>query len=164
MHVRTSRGKIIVRRKVDDRRKATAAEVISTDDRITSDSYKIKSGNPNLNEDVWLKIMGIAGHHDVISNQKYTTQRLTLRSILHMILAKEENGIRRPPVMIPTHKPTAFLTSLYFMMTGEDFKGVTPHVDKTIHEERKKAVIDYINERLLAFGEKRKKTRGTTSY
>ena len=157
MHVHTSQGKVTVRRKVIVGEKTNTAEVISSDDRIDSGDYKVKKGTPNLNEDVWLKIMGITEHHDIISTQKYKTQRLTIRSILHMILVKEENVIQRQSVLIPTYQSTAFLSSLYFMMTGEDFKGVTPHIDKAIREERKKAVIDYINERLLAIGEKRKK-------
>ncbi len=157
MHVHTSRGEIIVRRKVDDGDKTNSAEVISTDSRIDSGDYKVKKGSPNLNEDVWLKIMGVIEHHDIISTQKYKTQRLTIRSILHMMLVKEENVIQRPSVLIPTYQSTAFLSSLYFMMTGEDFKGVTPHIDKAIREERKKAVIDYISERLTAIGEKKKK-------
>lgn len=157
MNVHTSHGEVIVRRKVNDGDKVNTAEVISSDSRIDSGDYKVKKGTPNLNEDVWLKIMGVTEHHDIISTQKYQTQRLTIRSILHTMLVKEENVIQRPSVMLPTYKPTAYLSSLYFMMTGEDFKGVTPHIDKAIREERKKAVIDYINERLVAIGEKKKK-------
>lgn len=157
MYVHTSRGKVIVRRRVEDGDKTTTAEVISSDNRVDSGNYKIKKGTPNLNEDVWLKIMGVTEHHDIISTQKYKTQRLTIRSILHMMLVKEENIIQRPSVLIPPYQSTAYLSSLYFMMTGEDLKGITPHIDKAIREERKKAVIDYINERLNVIGEKKKR-------
>lgn len=157
MRVITPYGNVVIQRTVNDGAKVNTAEVISTDKRIESGKYKIKTGTPNLNEDVWLKIMGISEHHNIISTQMYKTQRLTIRSILHSMLIKEENVIQRPSVMIPTHQPTAFLSSLYFLITGEDFNGVTPRIDKAIREERKKAVIGYINERLTVLGERQKK-------
>jgi hypothetical protein len=49
------------------------------------------------------------------------------------------------------------------MMTGEDFKGITPHIDKTIREERKKALL--INQRtpLTQLVKRRKDLKNTRS-
>ncbi len=149
MVIKTIRGTITVRRQMDARK----INVSSSDRRIESGDYGTTSGKLNVNEDLWFKLMGIEDKHEIIKNKLFKRQRLTMRSILHMILVKEENVIQRQPVLMPRQNSasTAFLAALYFLITGEDFDGMNAQVDKKIKEARKKAVIDYINERLSAF-------------
>lgn len=149
MDVKTSRGQITVHRQIDARK----VKVISSDPTIESGDYGTTSGTLNVNEDLWLKLMGIEDRHQVIRNHLFERQRLTVRSILHMVLIKEDNVIQRLPILLPRQNTATppFLAALYFLITGEDFEGMNPQMDKKIKEARKKAVVDYINERLTAF-------------
>lgn len=147
--IKTVRGTITMQRQLD----APKIKVSSSDRLVNSGDYGTTSGKLNVNEDLWFKLMGIEEKHQIIKNKLFERQRLTIRSILHMILIKEDNVIQRQPVMMPRQNSasSAFLSALYFLITGEDFGGMDAKVDRKIKEARKKAVIDYINERLSAF-------------
>lgn len=149
MVIKTTRGQITVRRQLD----AGKINVYSSDSLIKSGDYGTTNGKLNVNEDLWFKLMGIEDRHLIIKNRLFEKQRLTVRSILHMVLIKEDNVIQRQPVLMPRQNSAApaFLAALYYLITGEDFTGMNAQVDKKIKEARKRAVIDYINERLSAF-------------
>jgi hypothetical protein len=149
MVIKTARGQITVRRQLDVRK----INVYSSDSLIKSGDYGTTNGKLNVNEDLWFKLMGIEDRHLIIKNRLFERQRLTVRSILHMFLIKEDNVIQRQPVLMPRQNSAspAFLAALYYLITGEDFTGMNAQVDKKIKEARKRAVIDYINERLSAF-------------
>lgn len=149
MVIKTVRGKVTVQRQLDARK----IYVNSSDELIESGDYGTTSGKLNVNEDLWFKLMGIDDKHQIIKNRLFERQRLTIRSILHMVLIKEDNVIQRQPVLMPRQNSAApaFLSALYYLITGEDFTGMNAQVDKKIKEARKGAVIDYINERLSAF-------------
>ena len=113
MVIKTIRGTITVRRQMDARK----INVTSSDRRIESGDYGTTSGKLNVNEDLWFKLMGIEDKHEIIKNKLFKRQRLTMRSILHMVLVKEENVIQRQPVLMPRQNSasTAFLAALYFL-------------------------------------------------
>ncbi len=85
--------------------------------------------------------MGIEDKHEIIENKLFKRQRLTIRSILRMVLIKEENVIQRQLVLMPRQNSasTAILAALYFLITGEDFNGMNAQVDKKIKKARKKS-------------------------
>lgn len=149
MVIKTVRGRVTVQRQLDARK----IYVSSSDELIESGDYGTTSGKLNVNEDLWFKLMGIDDKHQIIKNRLFERQRLTIRSILHMVLIKEDNVIQRQPVLMPRQNSAAlaFLSALYYLITGEDFTGINAQVDRKIKEARKGAVIDYINERLSAF-------------
>ena len=158
MVIRTANGTITVTRNVVDGSKSSTAEVSSTDNRIESGTYKTKNGKQNLNEDLWLKIIGLEDHHNIIGNQKGDPRRFTIRTILHTMLIKEEQVIQRDSILLPRQKTaaSAYIAGLYFLMTGEDFNGVSPRIEKAIKEARKQAVISYIQSKLTDIGERKK--------
>ena len=156
MLIETSKGEISVKRIVKSGAQTKTATVWSTDDRIESGEYKTVSGKLNLNEDLWLKIMGIEDRHKVICNQKCETQRMTIRSLLHSMLIKEEQVIQRQSVLLPKYKPAAYIASLYYMISGEDFAGVTPRTQQSMKEAQKQAVVDFIKVKLDEVGERLK--------
>ena len=162
MVIKTSKGTVTVKRDVENGEKTTTAEVSSSDDRIESGTYKTKTGKRNLNDDLWLKIIGIEEHHNIVSNQKGDTRRFTLRSFIHTMLVKEEQIIQRESILLPQQKTasTAYLSGLYFLMTGEDFDGINPRVQKAIKEAQKQAIIKYIQTKIASIEERKKELSG----
>lgn len=162
MVIQTAKGTVTVTRDVEDGEKTTTAEVSSSDDRIESGTYRIKTGKRNLNDDLWLKIIGIKEHHNIVSNQKGDTRRFTLRSFIHTMLVKEEQIIQRESILLPQQKTasTAYLSGLYFLMTGDDFDGINPRVQKAIKEARKQAIISYIQTKIASIEERKKELSG----
>lgn len=116
MVIKTVRGKVTVRRQLDARK----IYVNSSDELIESGDYGTTSGKLNVNEDLWFKLMGIDDKHQIIKNRLFERQRLTIRSILHMVLIKEDNVIQRQPVLMPRQNSAApaFLSALYYLITG----------------------------------------------
>lgn len=165
MTIKTTNGTVTVKRRVADGGKTTTAEVVSSDSRIERGTYKTKSGKPNLNEDLWLKIIGVNDHHSIVGNQKGDLRRFTVRSIIHTMLIKEEQVIKRDSILLPRQKTAApaYIAALYFLMTGEDFNGITPRIEKAIKEARKQAVISYIQSKLTSIGERKKELNSKVS-
>lgn len=109
--------------------------------------------------DVWLRLMGIAENHMIIKNSRRDKIRLTLRLFSHMFLIKETPILQEGSIIAPVQKtvePAAF-SSLFFLITGEDFADSTAKEEKKIREAKKKAVIAYMNAQLSEYAEKKAK-------
>jgi len=103
--------------------------------------------------EVWLKLMGIDEEHQIIKNENYKKQRLTLRTFSHAFLINEEAIIQERSVLFGSQSTsiTATLSALIFLLTGNDFSRIHEQDSKAIKEAKKKAIVGYINDTLSGF-------------
>ena len=125
--------------------------VSSSDPRVESGEYSTRAGNKlSANTDLWLRLIGIEERHTVIWKKTYEKSSLTWRYFLHMFLIKEDKVIQRDSILLPNQYTavTGSLSSLYFLITGEDFSDANPQEEKKIRVAKKAAVANYIRNRL----------------
>jgi hypothetical protein len=153
MIVETGQGTVTAERVFDTNK----LNVVSTDPRVESGNYGTRYGNLNANTDLWLKLIGIEERHTVIYKKTFDKKSLTWRFFLHMFLIKEERVIQRPSILMPNQSTatTGALSSLLYLITGNDFMDTDPREEKNIRLAKKAAVADYINGRLAVFAERK---------
>ena len=135
--------------------------VSSRDPRVESGDYAIRASGDklNANTDLWLRLIGIEERHSVIWKSTFEKKNLTWRYFLHMFLIKEDKVIQREPILLPSQYTvvTGSLSSLYFLITGEDFADADPREEKKIRVAKKAAVANYIRNRLAYFADRKGK-------
>lgn len=106
--------------------RAKGAKQVQVDSSISNISpgyYSInnKTKGKNLN-DILLEMMEIEERHQVPKNVNYQTQILSWKGIAPLWYMDENDIIQANPIMLPSHttQNTAFLSSLIFMITGDD--------------------------------------------
>lgn len=125
---------------------------------IESDDYKL---NTKDYSDVLLKLMGIKDRTQIIATQKPVANDLTFRTLFHLFFINEDNiFIKRTPFDNPGHsKITASLTSLLYILTGDDLKRFLPTISADELEKRatqKTGVINYLNQKISDLTEQKK--------
>jgi len=153
MIVEVTQGTITVERVFNTKK----LRVSSTDPRIESGEYGTRGGKLNANTDLWLKLIGIEERHSVIWKKTFEKNTLTWRYFLHMFLIKEDRVIQRSSILLPRQNTatTGTLSSLFYLITGEDFADSDPQEEKKIRLAKKVAVADYIRNRLADFAERK---------
>lgn len=153
MTVKTENGQVHLEREFNSNK----LKVSSTDPLIESGDYGTRMGKLNANTDLWLKLIGIDERHQVIYKKTFEKKNLTWRFFLHMFLIKEERVIQRPSILLPKQNTaaTGALSSLLYLITGEDFAEADPREEKKIRIAKKTAVADYIRNRLAHFAERK---------
>lgn len=154
----TKKGNISFERAIDSNK----VIVISTDENIESGEYSIK-GKKNINN-VWLRLIGIEKEPKIIKNARFEKQRLTWRTFLHMFLIKELEVSQENSIILPKQNTaaTATLSALFFLIKGIDFSDTDTLEEKKIKVARKKAVMDYINKRLVNFSKRKEELKVIT--
>lgn len=139
---------------------STKIKVSSNYSKIESGEYSKNSKNNNLDR-LWLSLIDIEEDHQIIKNTNFDKQKLTWRTFLHMFLIKESNVFQEHSVLVPKQNTavTAALSSLYFLITGQDFSTSDPLEAKKIKDAKKTAVIEYINKHLSEFADKKDKLK-----
>jgi len=89
---------------------------------------------------VWLRLIGIIENHEIIKNSRRDKIRLTLRLFSHIFLIKETAVLKEGSIIAPIQNTveSATFSSLYFLLTGEDFADSTPKEEKKIREAKKR--------------------------
>jgi hypothetical protein len=153
MIVETGLGTVTAERVFDTNK----LKVFSTDPRVESGDYGTRSGKLNANIYLWLKLIGIEERHTVIYKKTFDKKAFTWRFFLHMFLIKEDRVIQRPSILLPRQNTavTGALSSLLYLITGNDFVDTDPREEKSIRLAKKAAVADYINGRLAYFAERK---------
>ena len=103
--------------------------------------------------DLLLKLIGINKRTKIIATQDLKTNDLTFRTIFHFFFLDEEHIFeKRTPFDNPGHsKITASLTSLLYLMNGDNLKQLLPTVSPEELEKQaiqKTGVIDYLTKKL----------------
>jgi hypothetical protein len=153
--VKTKNGSVTMNRKIGENN----IEVSSTDSKVSSGTYSSKAGSKNYEKtinSVWLSLIKIEQLHYVIKNENYQKQVLSWRIFCHMFLLKETKIIIEESAILPGRNTsnTAALSSLIFLLTGEDFEKTEAGESKEIKKAKKSAVKTYINKELFRLSER----------
>lgn len=140
-------------------RGSNIVSIESTHPDIRSGEYRISTKEYS---DFLLRLMGVAERTKIIAKQDISTEDLTFRTISHFFYISEDNIFEKSTALdIPKHsKITASLTSLLFMMTGDDLKQYIPAVSAADIEKKatqKTGVITYLNGKISELTEQKKK-------
>ena len=153
--VRTESGSVVMRRGLGKKK----VVVDSDDPSVESGEYNIQASGKNHEKTinfVWLSLFGIQDYHSVISNENFGKRVLSCRTFLHMFLLTETKIIAKESVVlsnIPTSN-TAEISSLIFLLTGQDFKDSEKQDSDEIKNAKRTAVKAYINKELFSLSER----------
>lgn len=121
-------------------------------DSIDNGIYKTGNTKKNLNM-LWLNLMGIGEEAKIIAKLDYSTQRLTLRTFLHMFIIKEsrmvsENSILKSGDGYTKNIPVPAIMTLLYFATGMNYiEGHTP-ADNKIKEAKNDAIKKFVDRSL----------------
>lgn len=130
----------------------TIPGVENTDYKISSKEYS----------DLLLRLMGIEERPSIIATQAAKSEDLTFRTMVHFFFISEDNIFEKATAFdIPKHsKITASLTSLIYLLSGDDLKRYIPEVSAEELERlatQKTGVINYLNSKISALTEQKVK-------
>lgn len=153
--VKTINGKLTMSRKIGERK----IQVDSLDNSISSGKYSTKADRNNYHKtinSIWLSLIGIDEMHLIISNENFKKQILSWRTFGHMFMLTETKIISECSAFLSGHDTsnTAVISSLIFLLSGNDFAESETKDSKEIKEAKKKAVKEYINKELLRLSER----------
>lgn len=153
--VRTESGSVVMRRGLGKKK----IVVESDDPNVESGEYNIQASGKNHEKTinyVWLSLFGIRDYHSVIFNENFGKKVLSCRTFLHMFLLTETKIIAKESVVlsnIPTSN-TAEISSLIFLLTGQDFEDSEKQDSVEIKAAKRTAVKAYINKELFSLSER----------
>lgn len=147
MEISTKGGSIILERQFDD----SKIIVNSSNPNIPSGKYSTGKAKLNINN-LWLQLMGIESPPQILKNETFERQALTVRSFLHTFLIEEDNVPQKESIIFKksVFSKTAILSILLYFITGDAFEDFDPGEEKKVKEAKKNAVIKYINNHLTA--------------
>lgn len=153
--VKTMRGKLTMIRKIGE----NTIQVDSTDSKISSGKYASRASRNNYDKtlnSIWLTLIGIDEMHLIISNENFKKQILSWRTFSHMFMLTETKIISEYSAILSGHDTsnTAVLSSLIFLLSGQDFANLETKDSKEIKEAKKNAVKAYINKELFRLSER----------
>ena len=159
LFVSTEDGSIQFTRKLESNK----IDVVSSDDRIESGTYKARNATKTMESisKVWLALIGIEDDHDIIANENFRPQHLTWRTFLPVILIKERQIERESSILMPEggaksiQGRTAFLSSLLFLIYGNDFSNFDERESKKERAIRNAADEKYINKELSGVADRK---------
>lgn len=133
--------------------------IITSIPDIKETEYKISN---NEYSDLLLSLMGIKERTTIIGTQAPKEETLTIRTLFHFFFINEDNIFgKRTAFDIPRHsKITACLTSLLFLINGDNLKRYMPTVSVEELEKRatqKAGVISYLNKKIEDLSAQKKK-------
>lgn len=145
-------GDIIIKRELN----SNEAEVECDNEKIRNGIYLTnykKKGNLYLN-DLWIRIIGLDETIKVPKNKNYERERISWERIANIFFADEEEIDKSDSLILKKSiTETVSIATLYFLLTG-DYKKSVEALTK-IEIERKKAVVDYIEEQIVELTRKR---------
>lgn len=138
-------------------------DVVSTVSGIESGEYdtkyRKKAKNASLN-DVWLRLMGIEPEIMIVKNSRFETRRLTWKNLLRIFFLDEGRVDDADSILIPKHdyvENTLFLSALLYLITGQTFNETDTQEKKEIKKARRKAVKDYVNQKIQDSADRKRK-------
>lgn len=133
--------------------------VDSKDPNVESGEYNITASGKNHEKTinfVWLSLFGIKDHHSVIFNENFDKRVLSCRTFLHMFLLTETKIIAKESIVLSKNPTTntSEISSLIFLLTGQDFKDSEKQDSDEIKKAKRSAVKEYINKELFSLSER----------
>lgn len=148
------------RKIVDGKNGDTGAGIV----KITSNVPGIPSNDYKLAQheysDMLLKLLGIEKRPNIITKQNLDDKPLTFRMMMHFFYIDEDNIFRKGTAFDePKHSIiTASLTSLLYLMTGDDLHELVPEVSQEERDKKathKAGVIIYLNKKIQELTERK---------
>jgi hypothetical protein len=142
---------------------AKTISVVTEIEGIESGIYDVKKGTKKngykVINDVWLALLGVDGEPEIFSLQDFSKkQKFSWNVIKQFFLISEKRIISQTPIFFPDKtifNDTQALASLLFLLTGNDYCDVAPKESKASRAMRRKAVNDYIFERMDALRQRK---------
>ena len=144
--VKTPHGNVILTRKLDEKK----IKVTGTDERINHGEYSVSANGANSISSVWLKLIGIDEHVQILSSKEGKKQGLTWRGMMHLFFVNQTQIARSSSALLKT----ASLASLLYLITGKDASEVDTPENRKLKKARREAIIAYIDESIKHLGEK----------
>ena len=151
--VKTPHGNVILTRKLDEKK----IKVTGTDERINHGEYSVSANGENSISSVWLKLIGIDEHVQILSSKEGKKQSLTWRGMMHLFFVNQTQIARSSSALLNPKSPTqqtASLASLLYLITGKDASEVDTPENRKLKKARREAIIAYIDESVKHLGEK----------
>lgn len=110
--------------------------------------------------DFLLGLFGISKRHQIIANQSFDPNDLTIRMIFHFFFLDEEHIFKKDTAFYSSSykKPTAHIMSLLFLIEGNDYKEIIPEESAAEKERKavqKTGVILYLNQKIQELTQRR---------
>lgn len=140
MSVQTDDGLLIMSRDINK----PYVELYSTDVQFLSGKYSIHSKDyeKTINS-IWLRLIGIKGQHSIIKNENFERQKLSWQSFRHLFILTAEKLVSETSIFLPGQVilNTAAISSLIFLLTGEDFSNQSDIQESKIVRDAKRAYL-----------------------
>lgn len=147
-------GDITIKRKLNDTQAEVACDNPEVENGIYDTNYKGKG--PLYLNDLWLRIIGLDETIKVPKNSRYARERISWTNIANVFFADEDEIDKSTSLVIKDSTyETALIASLYFLLTGDYKKGVEEILKPEVVNEKKKAVVSYIEEQVAALSDKK---------
>lgn len=116
----------------------------------------IKGKGPLYLNDLWLRIIGLNETIRVPKSARYARERISWANIANVFFADEDEIDKSGSLIIKdSNCETALIASLYFLLTGDYKEGVEEILKPEVANEKKKAVVAYIEEQVAALSDRK---------
>lgn len=148
-------GRITISRKLDEEVVTVTAESQEIENGKYATNYK-KEISPRYLNDLWLRIIGLNETIEVPKTARYARERMSWTNIANVFFVDENEIDKSESIVIKDSRyETPLIASLFFLLTGDYKKGVPEITKPEVSSAKKKAVVDYIDEQVIALTEKR---------
>ena len=152
-------GEITLRRTVGKNQVDVTSTISGIDSGTYDINYRKNAKNPPLN-DVWLRLIGIEPEVMIVTNARFETKRLTWKNLLRVFYLDEGRVDDIDSIVEPSHRymeNTLFLSALLYLINGRAFTETDAQEKKEIKKARRKAVKDYVNQKIQNATDRKKK-------
>lgn len=156
----TDEGDITISRKIGKNQ----VEVIAPDIEWIEDGLyalkkppkSTKKPKPVLNS-LMMQLLGFDGEPEITINGRFEKGRMTWANLMRLFYIKESRIDLEIPLFEPddNYEKTPFLSSLLYLIYGQDFGGADAQTKRDIKRARKEAVKDYLNGKIQFASQRR---------
>lgn len=147
-------GNVTIRRKLNDNHAEVECEHPEVESGIYDTNYQGKG--PLYLNDLWLRIIGLEETIWVPKSSRYARERISWTNIANVFFADEDEIDKSSSLVIKDSRyETALIASLYYLLTGDYKAGISEILKPEVATEKKKAVVEYIEEQVAALADKK---------
>lgn len=147
-------GDITIKRKLNETQAEVACTHPEVEDGVYDTNYQGKG--PLYLNDLWLRIIGLNETIRVPKSARYARERISWANIANVFFADEDEIDKSGSLIIKdSNYETALIASLYFLLTGDYKEGVEEILKPEVANEKKKAVVAYIEEQVAALSDRK---------
>ena len=156
--IESSSGSLTLERTLGKNKITVSGNIEDIDNGTYDAKYSARSKHTPISG-VFLSLIGIKEPYELIKNKDFAKDRLTWRTFLHTFLIAQENVYKKESILLPERKEanTLFLSSLVFLLTGQDFARFDKQEESRIRNAKKSELIKHINSELSGLAERKEK-------